>query len=96
MPFYIKDTIDNYKYINIINYCEERTRHSMAVFDSLKRQVPLDWEKSDWALHPKKYSELSDRLSWWNELTFEVSGLMRTGMLSFRIEEAVYQTCLGT
>tara|TARA_R100001163_G_C5027526_1_gene168698 strand:- start:558 stop:920 length:363 start_codon:yes stop_codon:yes gene_type:complete len=94
IPFFIKDYIEDSTYIEYINYCSERQEYSMVVFDSIKSDSPLSWWKEDWHSYPPQYDKYIDRERWWSDLAFEVNGLMGMGMLSFRIKEAVYQTCL--
>ena len=94
IPFFTKDYIEDNNYIELMNYCSEREEYSMVVFDSIRKDKPLGWWKRDWYEYPYHYERYMDRVRWWDDLTFEVNGLISMGMLSFRIKEAVYETCL--
>ena len=95
IPFFIKDFIEDNNYKKVINYCNNRAHYSMFVFDSIRHNKPLGWFKDDWYLYPQDYNHYEERMRWWDNLRFEVNGLISMGMLSFRIKEAIYETCIS-
>ena len=79
----------------LTDYCKGRGFLAMEIARSIDVGLPLDNINLAWLNVPKTYQEKIDRQFWVFTLKQEVDELISEGVLTSRIKDRVYQTCMN-